>query len=124
MPPRGDTWGVASTSIIGSILAWLSAGYPDGVPPTDRFPLLALLRRTLTEDQVHEVVAKLVEAKSPPGGDTNGAHGAAVTKDEIEAFIANVTRDEPTDKDIARVASRLAAGGWPLAGLDAPVTNG
>ncbi|SKK67939.1 Protein of uncharacterised function (DUF3349) [Mycobacteroides abscessus subsp. massiliense] len=49
---------MTSTSIIGSILSWLSAGYPDGVPPTDRFPLLALLRRTLTEEQVQEVVAK------------------------------------------------------------------
>ncbi|MUM17814.1 DUF3349 domain-containing protein [Mycobacterium sp. CBMA271] len=103
---------MTSTSIIGSILSWLSAGYPEGVPPTDRFPLLALLRRTLTEDQVKEVVAKLTDPASPAQVD------GVVSQDEIEKFITDVTKDDPTAQDISRVASRLAAGGWPLAGVD------
>lgn len=101
---------VTSTSIVGSVLAWLSAGYPEGVPPTDRFPLLALLRRTLTEEQVGEVVSKLTNTAAQADG--------VVTKDDIEHFISDVTKDEPTAQDIQRVASHLAAGGWPLAGVD------
>jgi len=108
---------VTSTSIIGSIVSWLSAGYPEGVPPTDRFPLLALLRRTLTEEQVKEVVAKLTDPESSAQVD------GVVSKDEIEKFISDVTKDEPTAQDISRVASRLAAGGWPLAGVDATALN-
>ena len=30
---------------VGKVLDWLRAGYPDGVPPRDYFPLIALLRR-------------------------------------------------------------------------------
>ncbi|ORA59230.1 DUF3349 domain-containing protein [Mycobacteroides franklinii] len=108
---------MTSTSIIGSIVSWLSAGYPEGVPPIDRFPLLALLRRTLTEEQVKEVVAKLTDPQSAAQVD------GVVSKDEIEKFISDVTKDEPTTQDISRVASRLAAGGWPLAGVDATALN-
>lgn len=108
---------MTSTSIIGSIVSWLSAGYPEGVPPIDRFPLLALLRRTLTEEQVKEVVAKLTDPESSAQVD------GVVSKDEIEKFISDVTKDEPTAQDISRVASRLAAGGWPLAGVDATALN-
>jgi Protein of unknown function (DUF3349) len=36
-----------------SILNWLRAGYPEGVPGPDRVPLLALLRSTpLTDDEI------------------------------------------------------------------------
>ena len=49
---------------IESVLGWLHQGYPDGVPRTDYYPLLALLHRTLTEDEVNkkhqEIVASLV----------------------------------------------------------------
>jgi Protein of unknown function (DUF3349) len=43
-----------------SILDWLRAGDPQGVPGTDRVPLLALLRATpLTEDEIKEVVRNI-----------------------------------------------------------------
>jgi hypothetical protein len=38
--------------------------------------------------------------------------------DEIAEFIADVTHHEPAGDDIRRVACRLAAGGWPLAGVN------
>ncbi len=45
---------------VGKVLDWLRAGYPDGVPPRDYFPLIALLRRQqLTDDEVREVAAAL-----------------------------------------------------------------
>jgi hypothetical protein len=36
-------------SVTENVLAWLHEGYPEGVPPKDYFPLLALLKRSLSE---------------------------------------------------------------------------
>src|SRR5262245_28763843 len=55
-----DTCSMTTTSLLSSILNWLRAGYPQGVPGPDRVPLLALLRATpLTEDQIKEVVRNI-----------------------------------------------------------------
>ncbi|GAA4402661.1 DUF3349 domain-containing protein [Tsukamurella soli] len=89
------------------VLSWLRAGYPEGVPPKDYFPLLALLRRTLTEDEQHQVLGQLLEAR--PAG--------SVAREQIEDAIAKVTHAIPDPADIREVASRLAAGGWPLTGF-------
>lgn len=57
---RGRDFFVTTTSLLHSILNWLRAGYPEGVPGPDRIPLLSPLRATpLTEDQVKEVVGNL-----------------------------------------------------------------
>jgi phosphate/sulfate permease len=37
-----------------------------------------------------------------------------LSKEAIYNAIASVTNQQPRDSDIARVRSRLAAGGWPL----------
>ena len=41
--------GSNSTNYLQLVLNWLHKGYPDGVPATDYYPLLALLSRTLSE---------------------------------------------------------------------------
>lgn len=41
-----------NSNVIDNVLGWLHEGYPEGVPPKDYFPLLALLKRSLTEDEV------------------------------------------------------------------------
>jgi endonuclease III len=103
---------VTTTSVYQSILQWLRAGYPEGVPGPDRVPLLALLRATpLTDDQVKEVVRNLTA-----DGSTAGADGA-IDEDEIGAFIKDVTDHDAGPENIRRVAAKLAAAGWPLAGL-------
>lgn len=45
-PCGHDTDVVTTTSLVSSILSWLRAGCPEGVPGPDRVPLLALLRAT------------------------------------------------------------------------------
>lgn len=101
---------MTETTFPASVLGWLRAGYPEGVPPKDRFPLVALLRKAeLTDAQVHEVVLSLV---SPIGG---ALEDGAITNDEITEFTRELVDHEPTTEDIARVSARLAAGGWPLA---------
>ena len=96
------------------MLDWLRAGYPEGVPGEDRVPLLALLRATpLTEDQIKEVVRNITATDSAALADGIG-------KDEIEAFISEVTNHDAGPENVQRVAAKLAAAGWPLAGIAEP----
>jgi endonuclease III len=104
---------VVTTTLLHSILNWLRAGYPEGVPGPDRVPLLALLRATpLTEDQVKEVVRNLTADGS------TAIAGGSIDDDEIEAFIKDVTHHDAGPENVKRVAAKLAAAGWPLAGGD------
>src|ERR1700710_2346941 len=100
---------VTTTSLLASILDWLRAGYPQGVPAHDRIPLLELLRATpLTEEQVKEVVRDITTADSPALAD------GELSKDEIAEFIAGVTNHDAGPENVARVSAVLAAAGWPL----------
>lgn len=102
---------VTTTSLIASILNWLRAGYPEGVPGSDRVPLLALLRTTpLTEDQIKEVVRNITA-----DGSTALADGE-IGEDEIAAFVSVVTDHDAGPENVKRIAAKLAAAGWPLAG--------
>lgn len=102
-----------STSLVARILDWLRAGYPEGVPGADRVPLLALLRNTpLTEDQVKEVVAHITAT------DSSALTDGEIDRDEIEAFIAEVTHHDAGPENVRRVAAKLAAAGWPLSGVE------
>jgi hypothetical protein len=110
--PGNDTWRVTTTSLVHSILDWLRAGYPEGVPGPDRVPLLALLRATpLTEDQVKEVVRNLTADGSAALAD------GAIGEDEIGGFIKDVSRHDAGPENVQRVAAKLASAGWPLAGI-------
>ncbi|WP_343598880.1 DUF3349 domain-containing protein [Mycobacterium sp.] len=105
---------MATTSFLESVLRWLRAGYPDGVPGPDRVPLLALLRSTpLTEEQVADVVRNITAAESKALAD------GQIDRDEIAEFISDMTQYDAGPENIQRVAGTLAAAGWPLAGVDA-----
>lgn len=45
---------------LNTIVSWLRAGYPDGVPQNDYLPLLALLSRRLTADRIKAVAQELM----------------------------------------------------------------
>jgi hypothetical protein len=101
---------VTTTSLLSSILNWLRAGYPEGVPGPDRVPLLALLRATpLTEEQVREVVRNITADGSPAVVD------GAIDRDDIAEFIRDVTHHDAGPENVQRVEARLAAAGWPPA---------
>ena len=100
-------------SFLRSVVHWLQAGYPEGVPGPDRVPLLALLRSTpLTADQLKEVVANLTGKGSPAVAD------GVIDGNEIAESIAELTHHDPGPENVRRVAATLAAAGWPLAGID------
>ncbi|KMO72808.1 hypothetical protein MCHUDSM44219_04795 [Mycolicibacterium chubuense] len=100
---------MALTKFLAKIVAWISAGYPEGVPGPDRVPLLALLRRRLTDDEVKAVVAELT-ARAEFGDPT--ANG--IDRVDIGVLITQITDDLPSPDDVERVRERLAAQGWPL----------
>jgi hypothetical protein len=83
------------------IVAWLNAGYPEGVPGADRVPLMALLTRRLTNDEVKAVAQDLMDR-----GEFDHI--------DIGVLITQNTDELPRDEDVERVRERLAAKGWPL----------
>ncbi|MCV7252481.1 DUF3349 domain-containing protein [Mycolicibacterium fluoranthenivorans] len=95
-----------NSNVIDNVLGWLHEGYPEGVPPKDYFPLLALLKRSLTEDEVVKAAQSIL--RTSDGDDP-------VTDADIHAAIAQVIEKEPNPEEIHQVASRLASVGWPLA---------
>jgi Protein of unknown function (DUF3349) len=106
---------MSAKTVLASILDWLRAGYPEGVPGPDRVPLLALLRQTpLTEGQIKEVIRNIAEAKAP------ASEADPIDKDEIESFISEVTNHDGGPENVRRVAAKLAAAGWPLSGVTVP----
>ena len=86
---------------LGSIVSWLRAGYPEGIPPTDTFAVLAVLSRRLTNDEVQAVANELMSR-------------GEFDQIDIGVVITQITDDLPTPDDIERVVTRLAAKGWPL----------
>jgi hypothetical protein len=108
-----NTGAMASESFLNSVLEWLRAGYPDGVPGPDRVPLLTLLRSTdLTDDQIRELVQKI----TTPG--SAALAGGTDARDDIAEFVADMTHYDAGPENIRRVAGTLAAAGWPLQGVD------
>ena len=86
---------------LAKIVAWLNAGYPEGVPGPDRVPLLALLTRKLTSDEVTAVAQDLMDR-----GEFDHI--------DIGVLITGITDELPRAEDVERVRARLAAIGWPL----------
>ena len=86
------------------IVTWLRAGYPNGVPRNDYLPILALLSRRLTADEIIEVARQLRHLPEPGSVD-------------VGAEILRLTDQLPKPTEIERVRAKLAAFGWPL---DAP----
>jgi hypothetical protein len=86
---------------VTKIIDWVRAGYPEGIPATDTFPVLALLSRRLSHDEVKAVAQGLIER-----GDFDNV--------DIGVAISELTDELPSPVDIERVRARLAAKGWPL----------
>ncbi len=84
-----------------SVIEWLRAGYPEGIPPTDYFPVLALLTRRLSNDEVKVVAREVMQ-------------NDGIDDVDIGVLITQITDQLPSPADIERVRERLAAKGWPL----------
>jgi hypothetical protein len=89
------------TRFLAKIVAWITAGYPEGVPGPDRVPLFSLLRRRLTDEEVKTVALELNSL-----GEFDDA--------DIGVLITQIIDTLPTPDDVERVRERLSAKGWPL----------
>ncbi len=88
-------------TFLAKIVAWITAGYPEGVPGPDRVPLISLLNRRLTNDEVKAVAQDLMDL-----GEFDHI--------DIGVLITQMTDELPQENDVERVRERLAAKGWPL----------
>jgi hypothetical protein len=92
-------------TVLDNVLGWLHQGYPEGVPQKDYFPLLALLKRSLTEQEVVKAAQSILKSTDSD----------EVTEAAIRTAVQAVIDKEPNPEEIHQVASRLASVGWPLA---------
>ncbi len=91
------------SGLLTRIVAFLRAGYPEGIPTNDYVPLLALLRRRLTDDEVIAVATELMSTEDMP-----------VEGTDVRVAITKLTDDMPSVEDTERVKRRLVAAGWPV----------
>lgn len=89
--------------VLTSIIGWLRAGYPEGVPEHDYIPLFALLASQLTDTEVTAIADELAGAGDP-------VSARAIREASTAADVGPLNESE-----VARVSARLAAVGWPLA---------
>ncbi|MEU7765925.1 DUF3349 domain-containing protein [Nocardia sp. NPDC049190] len=92
---------------LNAIIEWLRAGYPDGVPESDYIPLLALLRRRLSDQEVARIATELA-----------GSGDLHTDKIDIQVMITRITNSLPSEADVTRVRTRLETHAWPDPGED------
>jgi hypothetical protein len=92
---------VSLPPLIASVVQFLRAGYPEGVPEHDYLPLFALLARKLTCEEVVQSPTSWPRTVTPP------------PRKAIRQAIADLIHEQPLEADIARVSARLVAAGWP-----------
>ncbi|MBY8860590.1 DUF3349 domain-containing protein [Nocardia sp. CA2R105] len=94
---------MALSEVLSKVVEWLREGYPHGVPEHDYIPLLALLARRLTKEEIRQVTDALIEAGALPA-------------DRVDAGVAisEITDELPRESDLDRVRSHLVANGWPV----------
>lgn len=83
---------------LSSIVAFLRAGYPRGVPATGYVALLALLPRRISDDEVAVVTSKFIRRGRRP-----------IDNADVGVEITRITDEMPSLDDIGRVRHRLEA---------------
>lgn len=79
-----------------SVLAWIRAGYPEGIPDAEAAALGAVLQERLGVDSALDVLRRLADE-------------GLMSKRAARALI-------PEDEQIRQVSAKLVLGGWPLGG--------
>jgi hypothetical protein len=80
---------------LSSIVAFLRAGYPTGMPAVGYAPLLALQPWRVSDDEISLIISKLVPRRRP------------VDSVDVGVEITRVTHEMPSPDDIERVQRRL-----------------
>ena len=83
---------------VSSIVAFVRAGYPAGMPTTGYAPLAALMRRRTSDDEIAAIASQLVMQGQRP-----------INTADVGVAITRFTDAMPSQDDIARVQRRLDA---------------
>jgi len=94
---------MALSDMLMRVIGFLRAGYPEGIPANDYIPLLALLRRRLSDDEVIAIATEVISGRNGP-----------VDATDVRVAITKLTDEMPSPEDTERVKQRLAAVGWPV----------
>lgn len=96
-------------ALLARVLHWLREGYPEGVPPKDYSPILALLRsESLTDDEIDTIVSRLIEQNALADDDE------PISVVDTKVAITHFTEELPSEQDVLRVQQRLMEHGWPF----------
>lgn len=95
--------GAVRAGLVGRIVGWLREGYPAGLPENDFVPLVALLRRRLSDEELTRVAARLSD------------EGVLLpNRVDVGTAIASITSELASEEDMDRVRAYLTAHGWPV----------
>lgn len=83
---------------ISSIVAFVRAGYPNGMPATGHVPLVALSRRRITDDDIADIASKLI---------MRGLW--KINSADVGVEITRITNEMPSPEDVKRVQRHLDA---------------
>jgi Protein of unknown function (DUF3349) len=86
---------------LARVVAFFRAGYPSGMPPTGYVPLVALLRRRVTDDEITSITSELMSRRRRP-----------ISNVDVGVRITRITDELPSADDIDRVRHRLEAIGY------------
>lgn len=87
-------------SRIERIVNWLKGGYPQGIPEADYVPLLAVLRRRLSPNEITEVAQRLIRDGMLPA-----------ERVDVGAEILRLTNELPSETELQRVSQTLNEAG-------------
>lgn len=87
-------------SRIERIVNWLKGGYPQGIPEADYVPLLAVLRRRLSADEIDELGQRIVRDGLMPA-----------ERVDLGAEFLRVTDELPSEAELRRISDMLNAAG-------------
>ncbi len=83
---------------VTSIVAFVRAGYPSGMPATGHVPLVALTHRRLCDDDITAIAEDFIARRLRPAN--------AI---DIGVEITRITDQLPSPDDVARVQRRVHA---------------
>ena len=86
---------------VSAFVAFLRAGYPSGAPALGYAPLLALLPRRVSDDEITTIARKLLAPRR-----------RSVDNVDVGVVITRVTDELLSADEIQRVQRRLRAMGW------------
>ena len=92
------------TQWVSSIVAFVRAGYPSGLPTTGYVPAAALCRRRVSTDEITSLASELTSDRRGP-----------ISATDVGVAITRITDAMPSPEDIARVQRRLDRRSAPTA---------